>query len=449
MRDVITILAVCLMTTPGRALEWQYVASLDPGGVRQMVADPMHARLLLGTSRGYRIYLPGSSTWIDRQTADDLSNYRVNCFLADDTDPLALLTGRGDASWTGYIMDNAGLVAIGPIIMYGGDPPPGESDRGEVMGLGQLPGDSGAILACTVLMSCGTILRSQDSGETWASVHFFCAGAGSSGLDLEISANGDVLVAYGGLEPSPNGIVRSLDGGDTWEEISGDMPCPGLIGEVAVDPEHPQHIFARQGDRWAAADPALGVWETWNGGQHWDQILQGNIRDLSMHPYDADILAAVHEGSVVLTRDGGDSWEDITGNLPTVAGGEQCAICSTDNRIYVGDFAHGLWATDLLPTHAGEAPEEGFGLRVCPNPFQPETVLSFVLQQPGLVSLHIVDVNGRIVQRILADESRPAGEQRVAWEGRDEQGMRLPSGIYFAELQADDKHVSRKLLLLK
>jgi hypothetical protein len=68
-----------------------------------------------------------------------------------------------------------------------------------------------------------------------------------------------------------------------------------------------------------------------------------------------------------------------------------------------------------------------------PNPFSDQTTLEYVLPDPGQVRLAVYDVLGRQV-RVLVDENQKAGRHTVPWDGRDESGRRLASGVYLARL---------------
>jgi len=83
-----------------------------------------------------------------------------------------------------------------------------------------------------------------------------------------------------------------------------------------------------------------------------------------------------------------------------------------------------------------------------PNPFNPETAIVFELARSGPVRLEVFDVSGRRVA-VLADGVRPAGRQRVVWQGRDDAGRALPSGAYFARLDAGTVVATQRLMLVK
>jgi len=83
-------------------------------------------------------------------------------------------------------------------------------------------------------------------------------------------------------------------------------------------------------------------------------------------------------------------------------------------------------------------PQAGRGVvfaQNAPNPFARSTRFDFELPAPGRVALSVFDASGRLVRRVL-DEPRPAGRQAVEWDGRDQAGALLGSGIYWARFQS-------------
>ncbi|MCK4546529.1 MAG: choice-of-anchor D domain-containing protein [Candidatus Eisenbacteria sp.] len=83
-----------------------------------------------------------------------------------------------------------------------------------------------------------------------------------------------------------------------------------------------------------------------------------------------------------------------------------------------------------------------------PNPFNPRTTVAFSLRGPGHVSLCIYDVNGRLV-RTLVVGNRGMGEHAVVWEGRDDSGCVVASGIYYCRLVTSGFVETKKMVLLK
>ncbi|HEY6572885.1 MAG TPA: FlgD immunoglobulin-like domain containing protein, partial [Candidatus Eisenbacteria bacterium] len=84
-----------------------------------------------------------------------------------------------------------------------------------------------------------------------------------------------------------------------------------------------------------------------------------------------------------------------------------------------------------------------------PNPFNPETAIRYSVGSPGAVTVRIFNAAGALV-RTLVDRAHAAGEYTVRWNGTDDHGRRLGSGVYFYEIQAAGGfRDARKLVLLK
>jgi hypothetical protein len=83
-----------------------------------------------------------------------------------------------------------------------------------------------------------------------------------------------------------------------------------------------------------------------------------------------------------------------------------------------------------------------------PNPFNPQTVIAFELPRAQPVQLRIYDLQGKLV-RNLVQGLQPAGRHEVVWQGRDERGSEVASGLYFYRLTTEDGDQVRKMTLLK
>jgi len=83
-----------------------------------------------------------------------------------------------------------------------------------------------------------------------------------------------------------------------------------------------------------------------------------------------------------------------------------------------------------------------------PNPFNPQTTIDYTLSSPERVRIAIYDVRGTLVRR-LADQSMPAGEHSLVWDGADDAGRTASSGIYFVRLLAGPVTETRKIVMLK
>ncbi len=105
------------------------------------------------------------------------------------------------------------------------------------------------------------------------------------------------------------------------------------------------------------------------------------------------------------------------------------------------------------PTSAEEeeslSPTAGFCLwQNHPNPFNPETEISFSLSEAAYVSLVVYNIFGQKV-RGLVNVSLPAGSYAVTWDGTDNEGDALASGVYFCRLCAGRNASTLKMVLMK
>lgn len=120
-----------------------------------------------------------------------------------------------------------------------------------------------------------------------------------------------------------------------------------------------------------------------------------------------------------------------------------------------GDYGPIFFADRVIVQSAPTSPVPGGGLPAVarlldptPNPFNPATRVRFALPAPARVRIDVVDPAGRRL-RTLVDETRPAGEQAVTWDGTDDAGRALGSGVYLLRLQAGSAYDARRLVLLK
>ena len=83
-----------------------------------------------------------------------------------------------------------------------------------------------------------------------------------------------------------------------------------------------------------------------------------------------------------------------------------------------------------------------------PNPFNSDTVFRFELPQSGAVELTVFNIAGQQVATLVQGQ-REAGSYTLRWDGRDEGGKGLASGVYLYRLRAGEQVETRKLLILR
>ena len=94
-------------------------------------------------------------------------------------------------------------------------------------------------------------------------------------------------------------------------------------------------------------------------------------------------------------------------------------------------------------------PTEFALLQNFPNPFNPETTIGYELAESADVTLQIYNVVGQVVRTLMAAEPQSVGRYQVRWDGIDDRGTPVSSGIYFYQISAGKFQDVRKLMLLK
>jgi hypothetical protein len=83
-----------------------------------------------------------------------------------------------------------------------------------------------------------------------------------------------------------------------------------------------------------------------------------------------------------------------------------------------------------------------------PNPFNPTTTIRCDLPKSANVVLNVYSIPGQEV-RTLVNKRQSAGEKSVVWDGRDDFGKKVSSGVYIYRIRAGDYVKSRKMVLLR
>lgn len=97
---------------------------------------------------------------------------------------------------------------------------------------------------------------------------------------------------------------------------------------------------------------------------------------------------------------------------------------------------------------AKEALPERFALRGnYPNPFNAATIIEMDLPHAVMVSLRIINIRGECI-RVLVDSQLPARSHKVLWDGCDDTGVHVASGVYFCKMAAGAFQSSRKMILM-
>jgi hypothetical protein len=87
-------------------------------------------------------------------------------------------------------------------------------------------------------------------------------------------------------------------------------------------------------------------------------------------------------------------------------------------------------------------------LRNYPNPFNPTTNILFNVVEEGVVDVKVYNIKGQVVKSLL-NEKRVVGSHRIVWNGDNNSGTKVASGIYFVKLKQKNNQITRKIILTK
>ena len=107
--------------------------------------------------------------------------------------------------------------------------------------------------------------------------------------------------------------------------------------------------------------------------------------------------------------------------------------------------------TDIITSRNGEKayiPDEFMLYQNYPNPFNPSTTIQYELPVPTNVQLKIYDILGKEIKTVIKEFQQP-GKKIYQWDGRDNRGRMVSSGVYFYQLQTNEFLQTKKLMLLK
>jgi len=152
-------------------------------------------------------------------------------------------------------------------------------------------------------------------------------------------------------------------------------------------------------------------------------------------------------GEITVPVTGGwQTWTTVSATAILSAGNQTMRFVPTSDAFNINYFEV-VSAPTAIASGGQTAP---FALHPCyPNPFNPTTTIGFDLQERVTVTLAVYDVNGKRVKTLVDAELANAGRNEEVWDGRDETGRAVASGVYFYRLDAGGYRETRKMTLVK
>jgi len=105
--------------------------------------------------------------------------------------------------------------------------------------------------------------------------------------------------------------------------------------------------------------------------------------------------------------------------------------------------------TDIPQQGERNLPKSSHIYQNYPNPFNPGTVIKFEISQPSFVEAIIFDLTGRVVKTLCAENFLQAGNHEIEWNGTNDSGQPVSSGMYLSKIKAGKTNQLLKMLLIK
>ncbi len=248
----------------------------------------------------------------------------------------------------------------------------------------------------------GKVWRSTDGGANWTDKTGTLPVRAITRVTADPFDANTIFVSLSGFNGSneePVHLYKSTDLGDTWVNVSGNLPN-APVNDILIDNVDPQ--------RWYAGTD-LGVWTTQNGGSTWYPLGQGL-------PFQAVFDLYLHEGA---------------------------------RELYAGTHGRSMWKVNLseLPTAVDAGPAPRLALSApSPNPSRGVSHFSLSLDREARVNVSVFDALGRRTG-VIHEGTLSAGRHSLAWDGRDAGGRAARSGVYFLRAESDDGIVLTKRIV--
>jgi photosystem II stability/assembly factor-like uncharacterized protein len=295
------------------------------------------------------------------------------------------------------------------------------------------------------------VYKSNNNAGSWSSISSdLTNGEGSGNLtygtitSLAVSPL-NAGVVYAGTD---DGNVWVKDGnGSDWEFISSELPIR-WVTRVATDPFDENTAYVSfSGYRYDEFLPH--IFKTTDKGQSWEDI-SGNlpeapINDIIPDPEDDSTLYIATDVGVFVTRDNGISWELIGSNLPTVPVMD-LKLHNPTRKLIAATYGRSMHTYDLFQdTILTSVQDAGFDISIMdisvfPNPFSKKVHVKFYLPKEENGDISIYNSSGEKVEAVFSGVFKKR-ENKFQWEAAN-----LPTGTYFIYVKIGREIISKKII---
>jgi photosystem II stability/assembly factor-like uncharacterized protein len=260
---------------------------------------------------------------------------------------------------------------------------------------------------------------------------------------------------FGTSYASPDRIFRTRDKGRTWTVANTPFPTGGSLGwgvrRIAfIDSLNGYAVGGLINTDFSGAG---NLGRTTDGGNNWNVVTSAT----ALLPYNVVYVPGMGDSGLVVTggsgsyysQDGGTTWKKIDSGLYVGVTFASPTAGWATGGLYESRILkfNGNLATAVAERESG-APQAFELAQNYPNPFNPGTHIKFHVPATSSVRLEVFNITGQHIATLL-EEKRAAGEHELSWDGRNDLGQPVPSGVYLLSIRAGEFTQARKMLLTR
>lgn len=282
---------------------------------------------------------------------------------------------------------------------------------------GQVVITSGIVTAVGFKGYADNIYISMPEGGAWKGLYVYSCGDTMLSVGDEVEITGSITEYYGLTELNEVSGINVLSTGNavpdpvviTTEDLATEEAYENVLVEL-----HDVYVSAEQNDygEWYVVDTSATPGQMDDGFFYLDSVTP----------------------PIVITMS--DNWAILRGVVSYSYDEFEMHPRTPDDMIHTVNAHHGI--APVLSSLNGNYP----------NPFNPSTEISYNLVSAGNVTIDIYNAKGAKI-RTLVNQAQTAGSHTVTWNGSDDNGNVLSSGIYFYKMGTDNTNDMKKMVLMK
>ncbi len=264
--------------------------------------------------------------------------------------------------------------------------------------------------------------------------------------------NPDIVYAHSYTNSSWS-IWKSTNAGTDWTQINNSTIPTWRVTDLETDPTTSGTIYATRNSASAHQDH---IKKSTDFGETWTNI-SGNLPDIFVYaitisPFNNNQLYLATELGVYATTDGGTNWFQFNDGLPIVRTFD-IHYHPLDRTVRIATIGRGVWkakAIDFI-TDVNESATNipgNFKLyQNYPNPFNPSTIIKYDVLKESKIKIVVYDETGQMIETLF-DGEKPAGTYTIH-SNISKESKNISSGIYFLRLIANNYSQTIKMIYLK